>query len=268
MTLILTELTSAGIAMVADSAITKIHQGKIIEVNQQGMIKIIRVPKIRAAVSFWGMIGAVTNMSFDQWLQDIINEENYTDLESFADVLADALNDSCNGNPLKNGEEVGVHVAGYAPWEDNETHPFFYHVHNGHGKFVTEHETDDNDRLVAVHTEWVSDPRKLFEKHQDFPSPQKSFDENMRNLKTGFVTRNGAFFIYAVLANKMQEALNYINLMPEVFLPRDQMNLASRKGFLHTILEIIIKLYRCSNQSKIIGGTVTSLGIASDRYIN
>ena len=68
MTLILTELTPAGIAMAADSAITKIHQGKIIEIDQQGMTKIIRVPKIRAAVSFWGMIGAVTNIAFNSTL--------------------------------------------------------------------------------------------------------------------------------------------------------------------------------------------------------
>jgi len=267
MTLILTELTPAGIAMAADSAITKMHNGKIIEIDQQGMAKILRVPKIRAAISFWGMIGAVTKSPFDQWLQDIINAENYNGLESFADILAGALNDSCNGNPLQDGEEVGIHVAGYAPWEDNKIRPFFYHIHNGHGQFISEHETDKDGRIIAVHTKWVSDPRKLFEKHQDFPSLKKSLDENTKNLQTGYITRNGAFFIYAVLARKMQEALNYINLMPDVSIPRDPTNLASRKGFLHIILEMIIKLYRCSNQSKIIGGTVTSLGIAQDRYV-
>ena len=91
MTLILTELTPAGISMAADSAITKMQNGKIIEIDQQGMSKILRVPKIRAAISFWGMIGAVSKNPFDQWLQSIINAENYNDLESFADILADAL---------------------------------------------------------------------------------------------------------------------------------------------------------------------------------
>ena len=268
MTLILTELTETGIAMTADSAITRMQNGKIIEIDQQGISKILRVPKIRAAISFWGMIGVVTkNQPFDQWLQGIINAENYNDLESFADILVNALNESCNGKPLQEGEEVGIHVAGYAPWVDNELRPFFYHIHNGHGKFITQHETDKYGALLAVHTKWVSDPRKLFEKHQDFPSTNKSLDENIEGLKTGYITRNGAFFIYAVLAERMQEALNYINLMPSVSIPRDRTNLASRKGFLHIILEMIIKLYRCSNQSKIIGGTVTSLGIAQDRYV-
>ena len=75
MTLILTELTSAGIAMAADSAITRMNNGKVVEIEPEGMSKILRVPKIRAAISFWGMIGAVTTQAFDQWLQDIINEE-------------------------------------------------------------------------------------------------------------------------------------------------------------------------------------------------
>ncbi len=267
MTLILTELTTAGIVMAADSAITKMHNGKIIDIDQQRMTKILKVPKIGAAISFWGVIGAVTKTPFDQWLQGVINTGNYNDLESFADILAVALNDSCNGNPLKSGEEVGIHVAGYAPWEDKKLRPFFYHIHNGHGQFIPEHEIDNNGRLLAVRTKWDSDARKLFEKHQDFPSLNKSLVENINILERGYITRNGAFFIYAVLAGKMQEALNYINLMPNVSIPRDPTNLASRKGFLHIILEMIIKLYRCSNQSKIIGGTVTSLGIAQDRYL-
>lgn len=268
MTLILTELTQTGISMAADSAITRMQNGKIIEIDQQGITKILRVPKIRAAISFWGMIGAVTkNKPFDQWLQGIINAENYNDLGSFADVLVDELNKSCNGKPLQDGEEVGIHVAGYAPWEDNELRPFFYHIHNGHGQFISKHETDKYGQLLAVHTKWESEPRKLFEKHQDFPSANKSLNENIEGLKAGYITRNGAFFIYSILAQSIQDALYYINLMPSVSMPRDPTNLASRKGFLHIILEMIIKLYHCSNQSKIIGGTVKSLGIAQDRYV-
>lgn len=267
MTLILTELTSAGIAMAADAAITRMHNGKIVEIEPQGMSKILRVPKIRAAISFWGMIGAVTTRAFDQWLQDIINEENYDSLETFADLLADSLNDSCNGNALNDGEEVGIHVAGYAPWEDDIVRPFFYHIHNGHGKFISEHEFDNDKKIVAVHTKWVSDPRKLFEKHQDFPSLDKSLEQNIASLNIGYITRNGAFFIYSVLAKKIQEALNYINLMPNVSIPREPTKLSSRKGFLHVVLEMMIKFYRCSNQSRIIGGTVTSLGISEDGYI-
>ena len=45
MTLVLTELTICGIAMAADSAITKIKGGKIVEVDQQGWQKLLRVPK-------------------------------------------------------------------------------------------------------------------------------------------------------------------------------------------------------------------------------
>ncbi len=267
MTLVLTELSSAGIAMAADSAITKFRRGRIVEIDQQGWSKLLRVPRIRAAVSYWGMIGEVTQTRFDIWLQNVINSGDYRDLPSFADHLADALNDACCGKPLADGQDVGVHVAGYSQWLDGEFRPVFFHVHNGHGRTDIDFQKDEHGNLVAIHPRWVSDPRKLFEKHQDFPDMSKSLEENLISLQGGCIVRNGAYFFYAVIWLYMQEALRYINLIPGVLVPRDPESLSSRKGFLHTVLEIMIRLYRCSNQSRIVGGTVTSLGIGPQGYV-
>ena len=94
-----------------------------------------------------------------------------------------------------------------------------------------------------------------------------SVEKNLAILENGYITRNGAFFIYAVIWEHMQHALKYINLIPDVSVPRDPADLNSRKGFLHTILEMMIRLYRCSNQSLIVGGTVTSLGIRHNGFL-
>jgi hypothetical protein len=85
MTLVLTELSNAGIAMAADSAITQLSpSGKITDIDKQGWTKILRVPKIGAAISYWGMIGLVTQTQFDIWLQRVIDDENnYDNLEEF-----------------------------------------------------------------------------------------------------------------------------------------------------------------------------------------
>lgn len=268
MTLVLTELSDAGIAMAADSAITKLSRGIIVEVDQQGWRKLLPVPKINAAISYWGSIGAVTRIQFDNWLQSVIDTENYDDLESFADKVAYALNTACRNRPLANGNDVGIHVAGYSQWFDGVRRPVFYHVHNGHGKFTANEIKDEKGRITSVNPEWQSEPRGLFEVHQDFPFLAKSIDENVAILHNGYITRNGAFFIYAVLWHHMQYALQYINLIPNVSLPRDMTDLNSRKGFLHTMLEMMIRFYRCSNQSRIIGGTVASLGIGPNGYIH
>ena len=80
MTLVLTELSNAGIVMAADSAITKTQNGKIIEIDTESWQKLLPIPKIKAGISYWGIIGAITKKQFDHWLKIIIESEEYDDL--------------------------------------------------------------------------------------------------------------------------------------------------------------------------------------------
>lgn len=269
MTLVLTELSKAGIAMAADSKITTMNNGKIVERERKYWDKLLRVPKIQAAVSYWGMIGAVTRQQFDTWLKNnVIDTGNYTDLDSFADHLADRLNSACNNKPLINGFDVGIHVAGYHNWSDGCSRPFFYHIHNGHGRFKLNEIMDPSGAVVSIDPVWDSDPRKLFEKHQDFPKAAKSLQENLHDLNISYITRNGDFFIYAVFHEKIISAIQYIHLSPTIRIPRNPNNLASRKGLLHVILESMIRIYGCSsNKGRVVGGKVSSLGIGPNRYV-
>ena len=261
MTLVLTEVSGVGIAMAADSAITRYFKGKVVEVDQQGWSKLLHVPSISAGISYWGMIGALTPTQFDTWLRRVIKSGSYSDLPSFADCLADALNHACHGKPLAEGQDVGIHVAGYSEWSDGVKRPVFFHVHNGNARMLVHNKKDEGGRVVAVHREWVSEPRKLFEKHQDFPMRAISLEENLAFLQRGYLTRNGQYFLYAIISEHLSQAFKYINLIPKVSIPGDPSRLGSRKGFLHTMLDIMIQIYRCSNQWRTVGGTVTSLAI-------
>jgi hypothetical protein len=59
-TLLVTECSASGVAMAADSAITKFDaKGNIVEVDQQGWRKVLRAPGIIAAVGYWGFIGKI-----------------------------------------------------------------------------------------------------------------------------------------------------------------------------------------------------------------
>jgi len=269
MTLVLTEITSVGIAMAADSAITKIKGGKILEIDEQGWKKLIRVPKINAGISYWGMIGAITKRQFDIWLQEKIDNGNYTDLNSFADYLVDELNRACKNIPLQQGYDVGIHIAGYSKWTDNVSRPTFFHIHNGHGRIKLNDKRDSKKNIIYINPVWDSDPRKLFEKHFDFPDPNKPLQENIRILNNGgWITRNGDFFLYSVFQDYINAAIQFIHLSPNIRIPKNPTSISSRKGYLHIILETIIRLYRCSNQSKIVGGSVTSLAIGPKGFIN
>lgn len=262
MTLVLTEVSKVGIVMAADSAITfRIDsKGRPIEKEQKLWDKLIEVPKIRAAVSYWGVIGAV-NHHFESWLKKVIStgeqDAAYNDLDSFADYLARALNLACKSKPLGNKQYVGVHVAGYVNWLDGERRPAFYHVHNGHLQIKPNVEVitvNGQEYIKAVHPEIIADPRKLFEKHKDFPKESRSLEENLAVLDNGYITRNGDYFIYAVLARQIDRALAYINRIPGVSIPRKPQDINSRKGYIHVILQTMVNLYACSSIGPIIGG--------------
>jgi len=221
MTLVLTEITKVGIAMAADSAITKIQGNKIIEVDEQGWQKLLRIPKINAGISYWGMIGAVTRQQFDNWLQDKIASDQYNDLYSFANYLVSELNKACKNVPLKDRHDVGIHLAGYSAWSDKVIRPTFLHIHNGHGRILMNPKYDHNKILISINPVWDSDSRKLFEIHNDFPNPDISLIGNLNTLNnTGWITRNGDFFLYAVLQEYINKAIYFINLSQNIKIPK------------------------------------------------
>ena len=165
MSLVLTELSNAGIVMVADSAISiRNLETNCIEAHSTDWLKVIKVPKLKAGVAYWGTVGLISGSTpFDKFLQRIVEGAHYTTLEEFAEAIACALNKACKEKPLKD-EAVGVHVAGYSRWSDGELRPTFYHVHNGHGEIQIMQQYDGSispPRITRTTGEWKGEPSRL-----------------------------------------------------------------------------------------------------------
>jgi hypothetical protein len=267
MTLILTELSRVGIAMAADSAISQYRGDGSLKYLDRDWVKLLKVPRIQAAVSYWGYIGKVTNQNFAAWLQARIDSRSYTDLSSFADFLALELNSACRNKPLSANECVGLHVAGYAPWQDGGVRPVFYHVHNGHGTTEVTIENTENGQTRLI-PKWIGESRKLFEKHQDFPD-LNDLDRSRAILANGYyLTRNGDYFVPGLIAQALSNALALVNTIPNVRVPREPDRLIGRLAWLRLIMETVIRIYRCSNLGRHIGGRVLTLGVTEDgRYL-
>ena len=198
MTLILTELSQAGIAMVANSAISRWRIGRIVTKDQQQWKKLLRVSHINAGISSWGAVGAITRFRFDDWLAQRIKIGNYNDLRSLADYIAEELNnaDAVGGKPLRDELAAGVHVAGHQKWADGISRPTFYHVHNGPGHTLIEQSED-----VTV-PKYVFSPRELFTRHNDFSSESQNSSEliNLLNRGGAYLVTNGDYYPFHVIA--------------------------------------------------------------------
>lgn len=272
MTLLLTECSNAGIVMAADSTITMLDiNGRILERDKQDWLKVIRIPGIKATVGYWGFIGKVYPSRFDIWLQKMVSRISSGDLVTFAQQLTEMLNEAAGGRPLHENECVGFHLAGYHPWSDGVRRPYFIHINNGPGYVEINHEyvpSPNGTRLARVVPRFVGGPRSLFQVQVDFPDKGKTLEQNISQLEQGYLTRNGDFFYYTVLWEALNRAFDYLNIIPGVSVPRDPTRLGSRRALLVAALETTIRIYRLSNQSRIIGGEVHASAIGPQGFLS
>jgi hypothetical protein len=266
MTLILTELSQAGIAMAADSAISKWSNGKLRTQDQQSWEKLLRVPRIKAGISYWGSIGLISkNERFDDWLKRRIEDRSYTDLRSFADYLAEEMNQAVNNKPLANKHEVGIHVAGFERGQDGVSRPSFYHIHNGHSSVRPEVETitvGGQTVISKTRLVWEVPPRELFTRHNDFSPESQSTGQLQGDVS--YLTTNGDYATFHIIFEHLKPLLQMLNTLPDFSIPRRPNELGPKLGLLKTLVEITINLYKCSSAPKIIGGKVSTLGIRPD----
>ncbi len=176
MTLVLTDVTKFGIAMVADSAITTtilFPSGKNIKRVTTGAQKLQVIPYLNAGISFWGA-GSIPAMGdsrypTDVWLQYFI--ERHADVDSLA-TFADILSNELQRLPKQIREPTGFHLAGYVQ-VDEEYLPTVYHIRN----------VDGNFRGYDLHDFVVG--------HDYPPNPIE---------EKSFFLRNGDYGVYALLS--------------------------------------------------------------------
>ena len=262
MTLILTELSATGIAMATDSAISVVKNGKLSSKDQQEWKKLLRVPRIKGAISYWGWIGLISKRQrFDEWLEHRIKNGSYRDVASLADYLADELNQAVNNEVL--AQPVGLHVTGYAKWADGVSRPILYHVHNGHGLArVGRLVQKDDGKILRTTIEDELDPRELFSRHNDFSPESINATKFIELLNSGnaHFTRNGEYGRFSLIQEELNALFETLNTAG-ISIPKNPHTLGGRVGHLKALLEISIEIYKCSSLQRTVGGKVLTLGI-------
>jgi hypothetical protein len=240
MTLVLTEVSSFGVSMAADSAV-RFPSGRV----YIGAQKLSPVSKIDAGLSLWGR-GDVNGVDADVWLQRFIENDvrNGMSLWNMANELAEKLNEAFGG--VISGR-MGIHVGGFDE-KNGIRGPAFYHVHNGHYRigFV-------NGQVVELPEE--DPPVREFRAHED-RAPAIYAESDFR------ITRNGDFAIFAFLYDRINPLFNRIQQIIGLSFPYPP-SLAARGEYLRFWISTVIEIYRLSNARKRILPQPATAGDAS-----
>ena len=125
MTLVITEISEFGIAMVADSAVTvtvTLPSGASTQQVLNGARKLQIIDYLGAGISMWG-VGSIRNVPSDLWIEDFIDRHgNITTIDEFANELARELQQAI-GNVQR---AMGFHLAGYIE-QDGQAVATLYH---------------------------------------------------------------------------------------------------------------------------------------------
>jgi len=242
MTLIITELTEFGIAMVADSAVTieeKTPSGGTIPRVLYGAQKLQMIPYLSAGISVWGLGTIMTpagSVSTDVWIADFIQRHIDTQsIDEFASELASELQQVV-GNVTT---PMGFHLAGYVEHHGKRL-PTFYHIRNVDGTYQ--------------HYDYHG-----FIPGQDFPP------RALRKDEVYYRTRNGDYGPYAALAGAVEAVLPRISTSIGITIPYP--SLQGRVAYLAAWLNFVSDLYASSEMLRTIGGSIASLGITPEGQV-
>lgn len=122
MTVISAVISTHCIAISSDSFLTVYNsRKKINEIIETKRPKIIRIEKLQAAFSYWGLAAKSKYSSWTtyKWLSEISNKgKDFDSLECYAEFVMDELNKTIRllGIP-KNKSGIGIHLTGYENYD-------------------------------------------------------------------------------------------------------------------------------------------------------
>jgi len=243
MTLVLGELSSFGIAMAADSAVTFTNPITGLSYARPNAAKKLHfIPYLEAGISCWGL-GEIAGQPTDEWLLGFINNNNaLLTLQSFAEELARQLNALIRDPGVGTGI-AGFHLAGFEEYSGILT-PSFYHIHDGVSTVL-------RGRGIAINT-------NQFNANHDMPP-----EIFRRDIGDGwYITRNGDYVMYAEIFGSLQDYFE--SLAPRgIIIPHSQ-NLEERAEYLVFQIRTMSEIYRLSNLVPGIGGGIHYLTINPD----
>jgi hypothetical protein len=241
MTLILTELSSFGIAMAADSAVTFTQtQTGLSYAIPNAAQKLQVIPHLNAGVSCWGL-GNIAGMPADQWLSNFINSStSFTTPQFFANELARQLNSQVPPN-VSGQSRLGFHLAVFEDFNGTPT-PSFYHIHDGPS-------TTLQQRDITVNP-------TQFNANHDVP-PQIA--QSIFSSGQASITRNGDYILYATIFGLLDSFFR--QLQPQGIIIPNSQNLIDRAEYLVFQIRTMTEIYRLSNLIPGIGGGIHYLTI-------
>ena len=241
MTLVLTELSSFGIAMAADSTVTRTQtQTGLSYAIPNAAQKLRAVPHLNAGISCWGL-GTIAGIPTDQWLSNFINSNtSLTTLQSFANELARQLNAQVPPN-TSGVSRPGFHLAAFENYNGTPT-PSFYHIHDGPS-------TTLQQRGITVNP-------NQFNANHDVP-PQ--IFQQIVGTGGAWITRNGDYQLYARMFSLLENFFQQLQPLG-ILIPSSQ-NLVDRAEYLIFQIRTISEIYRLSNLVPGIGGGIHYLTI-------
>lgn len=241
MTLIITEISQYGIAMVADSAVTvqeTLPSGRTELRVLNGARKLQAIPYLKAGLSAWGMgtlKGSTWEASTDLWLADFIAQNRaIATLDDFANTLADQL----QGIVGSTETEMGIHLAGYVE-VNGHSMPSFYHVRNNDGDY-----------------------KQGYTLHEFVPGRQYGPKDPGDEVAT---LRNGFYGPYAILDHHLRLALNAVRQDPALKLTIPHPSLEGRIAYHAACVKFVSDLFGSAHLQRVIGGTIDALGITPDQ---
>ncbi len=189
MTLVVSDISSYGIIMVGDSAVTTKQNGQ--ETVISGACKVQYCKAVNVGFALWGNAG-VDHRRLDIWLADFIKDEIKVgdSVDDIGRKLVSMLNPLLQKSKLPWKSLVrGIHLAGY-----RDGLPALFHIHCGH-------DNEPAHELCLYH---------------DFPDDQQWSEHRFRSLLNyGFIhLRNGYHPLFAPL---FQQALDYASQLRASF---------------------------------------------------
>jgi hypothetical protein len=265
-TLILTELSSLGITMAADSAITREVRkpdGTIGEKVYSGARKLFVVPKLRAGIGYWGWVylpqpgsdwssGERTFDLLELWLPSFLdsNVERYNSIADLAELLENELR---NRIPKIDIEEYpygdgGIHLAGYES-QNSELHPTFWHIHNGKSQALPDKKLDPT--VINANNDLSPEQARLV------------VEKGLATIRNGDI---GPYIFLWGLLFSPDSAFSRIVKTVDLTFPYAE-NLVDRANLLKFQIETVVGIYRFSREGRGIGGPITTLTISPKKII-
>ena len=274
MTLILTELSSLGIAMAADSAMTidvRKPDGTIGDKVYYGAQKLFIVPKLRAGIAYWGcwvyLPQPDSDWNSDKESQDLMelwlpqflqsNKDQYNSIAELAQLLETELRRrvpkiNVEDYPLGDG---GIHLAGYESLNGQRL-PTFWHIHNGKSQALPMKSLDP----------------AIVNANNDIPPTEEYFKiiQLFEALGRPLTIRNGDIDAYVALYDLLfTEKSEFPKIIKTIGYTFPHVTtLEDKAKFLKFQIQTVEGIYKFSKEGRGIGGPITILTISPSEIIS